>query len=685
MANINYFATEDVQHVISRLDKEVQSWGMDTFASSVFTSVIATYWRNHAAYYSAMIAPDNWASSLGSAGEQGELVKVTLPVARTLTRQFITLVTKQRLNFEVLTENSDSSPMQTARIGKAICTATQDTQELDQKIEAMAEKTCVLGASFMSCTWRSDKGYIYSQGPDGQALYSGDNHVEWHDLLDMVFDWSVENFSDLSWVIVKRKTNRYDLMAQYPQIATDIAALPSVKETRQSLPNYNFLNRYENQDMIYVYEFYHKPSPALPQGRMIAYSSAGTVYYDDINPYECIPVYALQFEKINTTGLGYPMFSNLMPAQEMLDHSVSVQATNQSAYGVQSLLVPRGSDINIEQIVGGVNMIHFSPMSAEGGGEPKPLELPKTPPEVNVFMNDMNTYLGNLSMINDTLRGQPPANVSSGAMAATLSANAMEFLSSAQKNVVMLIEKVMNQVVKNYKMFSSMPQLIDIVGLGNIAYAKEFKEEDIKAISKIKIRTMSPMLNSSAGRIQVADSLLQNGLLKDASKYFQILEGQNLDVLYKDSLSEQMAIQAEVDAILEGKPVMPFILDNHMLFVKSYQELIYNPYVRANGQILQKVLALSQDRINMEMSISMNPALAKIVAALRGVPLESILMPQPVAPEATQPASGNKKQIQTPSEPGETAPGGGKVSKPAQPAQPNQSEAVQQPIGMEGL
>jgi hypothetical protein len=78
--------------------------------------------------------------------------------------------------------------------------------------------------------------------------------------------------------------------------------------------------------MIYVYEFYHKPTPALPQGRMTIYASGTCVFEDGENPYGQIPGRFLKFEQIIGTGLGYPMLSNLLPVQELLDHSFSASS-----------------------------------------------------------------------------------------------------------------------------------------------------------------------------------------------------------------------------------------------------------------------------------------------------------------------------------------------------------------------
>ena len=102
-----YWASDETGRVIGHLDDHVQMWGSNTAASSVFTSILAAYWRNMSMYYSPIINPDSWLTSLGFSGEQGELVRMVVPQARTLIRQYVSVITKQRYNWEALTEYRD--------------------------------------------------------------------------------------------------------------------------------------------------------------------------------------------------------------------------------------------------------------------------------------------------------------------------------------------------------------------------------------------------------------------------------------------------------------------------------------------------------------------------------------------------------------------------------------------------
>lgn len=653
-----YFAKKDALGLIAKANEHMQMWGANTASSSVFTSVLSAYWRNIASYYSCLVNPDSWLTSLGYAGEQGELVKMAVPLAKTLIRQFVSLVTKQRLYAECLTDIDDSNPMLTARIGKAICNDIIEKQKLDEKMEKTAERVAVLGMSFVSSCWRTDKGYIHSinsgeeEGSEDTVNYSGGIHIETHDVQEVVYDWSIEDWENVPWVILKRISNRWDLVAQYPELRNEILGIPSVKEVRQSLPNFSFMSRYDDTDMIYVYEFYHKPTPALPYGRMTVWGSEQTVFLDnaEYNPYECLPVVPFIFEKIQSTGLGYPMLSSLLPAQEMLDLGMSVIATNQQGFGVQSVLVPKGADIDVNDIQG-MNFITYTPANAEGGGKPEPLQLTATPQEIPNFIRMLEDYMGQLAMINSTLRGQPPANVTSGAMAATLSANAMEFLSSASKAMTLGFEKLLNISMKNYQKFANVEQLVDITGESMFAYTKAFKVEDIKSISKIKVRQQSAMMSTVAGRLQIADSMVQSQLITNPSKYIGIIEGAPIESLFDNELAENTAIQQEIDAILEGKNVIPAAWDNHPMFIQEYRKLLYNYEIRTNSKLMGTLTSLIEERANLEMQMP-----PEIKALLRGQP-----MPQPQV--AGSPPPGQAMQDLSNQQ-------GAGIAAPAAPAQP---------------
>lgn len=634
-----YFANQDAEDVISRLEDEQNKWyiagglNTSTFSSSLQRSIF----RNITAYYSTLIAPSGWDTSLVYAGEQGELVKMQIPVSRTLIKQYCALLTKQRQYYECLTDVNDSNPQVTARLGKALCNHIVEKQRIDEKLEKVTERGNVIGSAYMSCVWDLDKGSNYSPNNAQGIEKSGDINIQTHDFWDVVYDWSIEDWGEMPWVLLMRPKNRWDLVARYPEMKDAILSAPSVRESRQLMSNFNFLVKYDNPDMIYLKEFYHTPTSAVPYGRVLKYVGSDAILEDQReNPYGCLPVVPFIFEKIATTSLGYPLYSSLLPCQELYDHSASVLATNQSAFGVQAVLCPKGANMSAETMAG-LNFIYYEPQNAEGGGKPEPLQLTSTPAEIPNFMQILDKKMGDLSMITDTLRGSPPANVTSGEMVATLSMSALDFLSGPAKVLALGMEQVMNLGLKCYKLFASVEQIIDVVGDGNIAYVQTFKSDDLKALRQVKVRTQNPLMSSVTGRMMVADSFAAKGVGVDPRKLISIFEGVPLENVFEPTLTTNTSVQQEISMLLRGENVIPGEYENHPVFIAEYLQLISNPYVKARSELLEPILFLFNERVKFEMM--MDPVKK---ALLRGQPLPP--PPPPGAPPQGGPGPAQAMQ-----------------------------------------
>lgn len=660
-----YWAKGDTTKLISKVIQQRALWATGQASTNVFSSVLAAYWRNMAAYYSPLIAPDSWVSALSFTGEQGELVRLSVAAARTLVEQFVTLTTKQRLAFEALTDVNEANPLQMARLGKALSNATVERESLDFKREAVAERVSVVGAAFMSCVWRSDKGYVYSRNDGDSVNYSGATSWRVHDVHEVVYDWSIEDWDEVPSATLFVPMNRYDLMANYPDLAEEIRSAPSVKEELQASPNISFMSRYEDTDLVYVKEFYHRPTPALPNGRMVVFLNAKCVLADFkneeggyLNPYGTIPAHRFRFNNVIGTGLGYPMFSSLLPLNEMLDHEMSVISTNHQAFGVQSVLVPKGSDLGVEDVAKGLNFITYTPQGADGGGKPEPLQLTATPPEIMQFADRLEHWLEVTSKLSSTMRGSPPPNVTSGEMAATLTANALEFLTSASKAMTIGFERLMNFNMQWYQRFADVKQIVDIVGYGEVSSVKEFTTDDIQSIKRVKLREQSPMMNTISGRMMFADGLLQKGLA-DPVKYLSIIEGAPIEDLFDSELSENMSVQQEIDALMEGRSVAPLLTDNHPLFIRAYRKLLYNQHVRLNSELKDSVLELIFQRVRLEETLQADPMLFQI---LRGAPPPMMAMP----PDGASPGGASAM----PAEAAALQPPEPQVSDVSAPAQP---------------
>lgn len=583
MTDKRYWMEKDAKDVVKKLQQyhgTWQIWG--------FNPMSEAWSRNTISYYSAVLEPTAWETSLQYAGEQGELVKMQVPQARSLTRQFVALVTKQKLAFNCVALSEGADVAQETKLGNALANQIVEQESLDRKADLLAEQAFVLGGGFLGAFWRTNRGRPYAVGEAGDLVYDGELEVRNFSMLDVFYDYSIPDWEQQNVVEVRIAMSRWDLVAQFPGLKDKIIALPSTNsgENRRSTQ----FRSVSDDDMVYCYEVYHKPTPAMPQGRMLMYSDEETIYFDGPNRYGCIPIEPCIPEPVFGWCLGYPKFSDLLPAQEMLDHSFSAIATNQAAFAVQNVTVPRGSGISVSQIQG-MNFLHFTPQNVPGGGKPEPLNLTQSSPETFKFLETLRAHMMEISTINSALRGAPPPGVTAGAAIATLTTNAMEFLTSFSKAYLECLEKTMMHSINAYRRFASIPHLVKLVGKQGKSFNKEFVGGDLDPILSVKINQMNPVMLTAAGRSDLADKLLQTGMIKSPQEYISVLEGEPVQKIYQTELSENDLVSSENDAMMDGEEVPVLSTDDHAAHIRCHSSLLNDPAIRKNNPNIQIILA----------------------------------------------------------------------------------------------
>lgn len=536
------------------------------------------------AYYSPAMAPTSWDTSLIFEGEQGELVRMYAPKARTLIQRQVNLVTKQKLAAQCVSQAEGSEVIQDLHLGNSVLDQYITTERLDIKGRELCEGGLVCGSWFTETNWRTDKGEPRTRLDDNVILYTGGIDIQLKSPFDVFYDMTVQDWTMLDYVETRCTMNRWNLIAQHPDLEGYITALPSVVEAGG--PNSWFdKNRGEDDDLIYVYKCYAKPSPALPAGRMIIYGDENTVFYDDENIYKCIPVEPYIPEKVLGLGFGYPQLTNLLASQEMFDNSLSAIATNQAQHAVQSVSVPRGANINVNEL-NGMRFVSFTPQNVPGGGKPEPLQLSQSSPDTFRFADQLSNLMQDMSSIAPTT---PPPGVTSGTAIATLAANSVEAMSGPSGSYVACIERTLEHAMNFTKMFAKVPQKVAIRGLNNKLLMKDFVGSDIAPISGVKVQLQNPLMQTIAGRIEIGEKLMQ--MPREMwPQYVSILEGEPLTQIYKGDLSQNDLIVNENELLGQGRDTPALASDDHGMHAKEHAGLLNDPAVRINGKAIQVIL-----------------------------------------------------------------------------------------------
>ncbi len=543
--------------------------------------------RNYLSYYSPVIQTDRWDTSLTYQGVQGELVRMFTPEARTAIGRLKAIISKQRLSFSCLAEVSGSDVSEDIRVGNALTDQIIQNERLDIKAPECLEGALVCGKWFLKTIWNSERGESTGyRDQHGRMLRTGGPEITPVSIFDCFYDVDYNCQQDRPWMMVRAHRSRWDLMAEHPDMADAIRGLPPAQEVLGA--SFWFNPTFVNDDTVIVWEFYHKPSPAIPNGRILIFSSRDTVYYDDVNKYGVIPIEEMSPETVLTTGLGYPKFSDLLPSQEMLDNTLSAIATNSSQFAVQNVLVSRNAGINLEEI-NGMRFISYTPENVPGGGEPKALNLSATAPETFKFADMLSGKIDKLSLLNGALQGQPPPGVTSGTAIATLAASGIESINPYTLCYYYCLEKTMWHALNAYQKFGDAFQTLRVTGKNSQITGSSFNKETIKNLSGVKIITTNPLMQTISGRIEVAEKMM--GIPKDMwGDYASILEGASLQILTKGVVAQKDLIQMENDQMAQGTQVPALATDNHAEHIKGHSEPLNDPGVRLNGKVNQVYL-----------------------------------------------------------------------------------------------
>jgi len=593
-----YFAKDTPEKLMTHLKGIIDQW--DSVIKSGGSGLHASWQRNLNMYYANVLQNDE-SSALQLTGEQGELVKVYVPQARSINRQVITLVTKQRTAFDVIAESTDATTTSDTRVARALIDQVIRDQGLDVCCDRVAEHATLLGAGYWKVAWNPMKGRMTGAAGEQQGenrvpvfQYEGDIEITTPSQLDVIFDFTKEDWREQQWVLVRTIRNRYDLLAELPNMDTELLSIDPAWKTLGSsqIDTLAGLTPDQNANIV-VWEFYHKDSPALPGGRTFFFTGDGgskAAIHDGPNEYGDLPVEQFKAENLFKTGFGYPIFSNLVPLQELLDHSVSVQATNQAAFGVHNILSPDGNDMDIGDMVGGVRLCTYKPMTGvEGGGKPSVMQLLQTPPEVMQFGDLMKSHMQDVSNINGTLRGTPPPGATAGVAYATLSANAIEFLMGFSKNFYLALENTLMRAIRTYATFATEPRIVSLIGDTKQALAKTFTGKDLDPVRRITIRTANPATLTTGMRMEMAKDMIAMGV-SDPKLYFQVATTGQIENLYEDELNLSQLIRQENENIKAGKPVVVMPDDDHAEHFKHHLPMTYNVEDRLNAPWMQAFL-----------------------------------------------------------------------------------------------
>jgi len=621
----DYFAALPTQRCVEETMNRVQSYYEDMKRLGRFALLRNAYFK----YLSA------WASKgyVSQGGAEGELSFATVNHYGNLITHILNIVCQQKLSYEPQTRTSDFEALKQIRRAKGILNDYTDNPmlDLDGKLRQGTEFGAVMGEGAISVLWDKNKGEEVVADPmTGKTIKAGDNEIKVWTPFDVIQDSNLPSQQHRTWLVLRDWVNRFDLAAEYPEFADDILAISTSADHSETM-----LRQSHESDLIPTYHLFHEKTPACPDGRHIHYANDKAIMLDEELDGEEIPVYRIAARELWGSPYGYTRGFDLLQLQDLLDRLVSAVTTNQLTFAIQNIMIPKGSNLSWDQLYGGLNVIEYE---AKLGQQSKPeaLQLTSTAPETYQFIDKIVQAMGTIAGINDVMRGNPDLALkgqASGASLALMITNAIQFNSDFGKAYVRLAEQVGTAIIRNIARNSKTQRNGSMLTRTNKYISEPYTSNDLSGIIKISVKYGNPLTQTTAGRLQIADTLFEKQKL-NAQEYMNVIETGNLESQLEAENAEIILIKGENERLSKGEQFPSLIYDNHVLHMPEHMAVLASEEARNNPQVIEAVRFHVEHHTQMLRNLQSDPVLVGL--------LKQPVIPQPPAPPppAGPPAPG---------------------------------------------
>jgi hypothetical protein len=634
--------------------------------------------RNWYAWQGAGPRRDADASRMLSSGEQGEMLSINVNHFASLVNQAVVLTTGQKPAIKAVPTSSDFDSLAQAQFADALNDALERTLLTPQK-EAEAALTMVLMSEVAIVQdWDARAGRDVMPDESGGMVREGDVRLYVLTPFDYATDPDIQDAQSHRWLLWRRRANKWELAADHPQhrdailgmsCRTDAAAASSIDGEMYELRRRDATRAESRTDEVYLWELRHLPTSACPNGRLVRFLSQDIVLYDSMGrpadaPPDSPPMdfgYPFQSEDGDASLMaiiaspeqipgipdGHTAFFDLLSLQEGVDLAASIIASAVNSGGMQNIYVPRGANISADKLTGALNVIEYD----AAGGIPTAQDNVSLSPAVVEMAERWVTWMRQRVAMNDVVTGEPSRGMPAQAMA-LLRAQAVEFHSRLQAAYESMVERNRSNILKLFQLFARTERVAVIVGKGNAWASKSFSRASLGKVSRYACEPVNPATKTLAGRVAMAQPLLEAGKLTMDAYLRVVATGRDEPVL-DFTRNNSARIQQEKEMLMRGvgippvamgpmgpmldasglpvlmddgaEHIRPLITDTHWLDIPEALSVLATPSARERPEVTRAV----SEYVHLKLAMwrQMDPA---IILLLGGTPAPMPM--EPVSP-----------------------------------------------------
>jgi hypothetical protein len=579
------------------------------------------------------------------AGTQSDYRVIRVNHFRNLIDHIQTLTITDRPAWEPQSANSDSKTQKQTIIARGILDYYMRQDRVERQLFTATRNAMLFGEGFILLNWNQKAGEPIGKDIDtGEVKYAGDLEYSTLEPVDVVRDMNLKDFYLRDWVVTRSYVNKYDLAKQFEEYASEIVNQTYEVDADNHYLGYRRSEQNTDTDLIPMLTFYHSKTRSVPAGRQMTLLVDGTILSDTDLLYSHIPLQRISAADQIGSPMGSSVAVDLLPIQEMIDaHYTGLLSVNEH-YSIPKIVMPFGSNIQSDSMESGFTVIEYDPAV----GPPSVMEMPMASDGYYKALQKLQQDMETISGVNSVSRGNPEASLKSGSALALVQSMAIQFHAPLQRSYIAMLEDVGTATINILKDFADEPRMIQIAGKRNKGIFKQaFSKDDLSSISQVLVQAGNPLSKTTSGKISIAETLMQNKLIKTPEEYLLVLQTGQLDNLIQGETQVLLNLATENDYLLEGKPIYARFTDDHLMHITEHTALASDPTLQIENP--EGTAALDR-HIQEHLKFLMDPQFAPYFA-LTNQPSLANQAPPGQPPQGPQPQPGAATQMNAATQP----------------------------------
>lgn len=537
------------------------------------------------------VDPKTWhQTGVQYVGAELDTLRFRTNLSRPNVRQSIMLALGERPSFQAVAINNDVAALaQVPAVTKLVEYSLKEAQ-IDKHGYGAVEADRWFGKGYLWVTWDAAGG----ENVPGEVMATDEagEPVMWEPpepggepqpvmqrgdvpsgtvKIRRLFPWQVvceAHAETPTWYVVKEPISKWELAAQYPELADQILQVDNVEDVKDR-EMFAFQTSCATQDVVILRHFYHVPCKAVPGGRHAAYVDDVVLWDRKCPVVDRMPIVEVCTMRYFGLSLGYPEVSDIVSQNEVLDDVLSQVVNNLMKFGNESLWAEDGVDFDRDQIAEGGGFFTLG----RGQKPPQAIQWAQMPEIAKFLLEFVPGLMQQVAGLNATALGKPEGNVQSGTAMALMVNVAERYQHATQAAYDQALYEVANLALEFIRSNADNGYAAQVTGVGEQPVMRFFQASELKGVRRIQIERRNPLMSTFPVRLDVMNAIreLPRDQMRAAAEL--LLTG-NVDSFTEDPFTQTLLIRWENEECLAGRTPPVMASDDHKIHNPKHRSVL---------------------------------------------------------------------------------------------------------------